>query len=390
MFGKGLKLFKILGFEVRIDASWLLLAVLIILSLSVGYFPFHYEDLGTAAYVMMGAVGAIGLFISIVLHELSHSLVARRFGVPMKGITLFMFGGVAKMDEECRSPKAEFLMAIAGPVASILLAGLFYVLYTGLKIAGAPVTVFGVPGYLAFINVVLAVFNLLPGFPLDGGRVLRAALWGWKKNFRWATRIASEIGSGFGIVLIILGIFNLLGGALIGGLWWCLIGMFLRGISRTAYQQVVVREGLAGEPVSRFMKRDPVTVPSDITVKQLVENYMYEHHFKMFPVTHDGQLRGCVSTQEVKSVPKDHWTETSVAEIATECNEHNTVDPEADATDALTKMNKTAKSRLLVVRDGALVGIIALKDMLKFLSVKLDLEGEGGGDLPRFARHIQQ
>jgi Zn-dependent protease len=376
MFGKGLRLFKVLGFEVRIDSSWLLLAVLIILSLTSGYFPFHYKGLSSGAYVLMGIIGAIGLFASIIIHELCHSLVARQYGIPMKGITLFMFGGVAQMDDESRTPKAEFLMAIAGPIASFVLAGGFYVLHAGIKAAGAPAPLAGVLGYLAWINMILAFFNLLPAFPLDGGRVLRSALWAWKKNLRWATRIASEIGSGFGIVLIILGILSLLGGNFVGGLWWCLIGMFLRGISQGSYRHVVIRETLAGEPVRRFMKEEPISVPSGITVADLVEDYVYQHHFKMFPVVDDGKLTGCVSTREVKEVPRDEWKKRKVADITIDCSDQNTIHPEADATEALSAMNKTGSSRLMVVQDSRLVGVVALKDMLKFLAVKLDLEGE--------------
>jgi Zn-dependent protease/CBS domain-containing protein len=376
MFGKGVRLFNVLGFEVRIDSSWLLLAVLIILSLTSGYFPFHYKGLSSGAYVLMGIIGAIGLFASIIIHELCHSLVARKYGIPMKGITLFMFGGVAQMDEEPRTPKSEFLMAAAGPSASFALAGGFYVLHAGLKAAAAPAPLAGVIGYLAWINMILAFFNLLPAFPLDGGRVLRSALWAWKKNLRWATRIASEIGSGFGIVLIILGILSLLGGNVVGGLWWCLIGMFLRGISQGSYRQVVIRETLAGEPVRRFMREGPVSVPSSLTVGDLVNDYVYRYHFKLFPVVDNGTLAGCVSTREIKHVPRGEWENRKVADIATACSDQNTIAPDADATDALSTMNKTGNSRLMVVEDNRLLGIVALKDMLKFLAIKVDLEGE--------------
>ncbi len=240
MFGKGVKLFSLLGFEVRIDASWLLLAVLIIFSLTGGYFPARYEGLSRATYILMGTVGAVGLFVSLIIHELCHSLMARRFGIPMTGITLFMFGGVAQMNKEPDTPKGEFLIAVAGPTASIGLAGLFFMLYAGTSAAGTPEAFSGILAYLGWINVILAIFNMLPAFPLDGGRILRALLWAWKDNLRWATRIASDIGSGFGIALIFLGILSLLAGNLIGGLWWCLIGMFLKGISQGSYRQLLL------------------------------------------------------------------------------------------------------------------------------------------------------
>ncbi|MFO7871460.1 MAG: site-2 protease family protein [Kiritimatiellia bacterium] len=377
MFGKGIRLFKLFGFEVRIDATWLLLAVLIIVSLTGGYFPFHYEDLKTRQYVIMGVLGALGLFASIIIHEMSHSLAGRRFGIPMKGITLFMFGGVAQMSEEPRTPRGEFYMAAAGPLASFALAGMLYGVYAVTK-SVLPVPATGVIRYLAWINVIVAFFNLLPAFPLDGGRILRSMLWAWKKNLRWATGISSDIGSGFGLVLIILGIVNLLGGGFVGGLWWVLIGMFLRGISHGSYRQVVIRETLSGEPVSRFMREDPVSVTSDLSVEELVNDYVYRYHFKMFPVVDDGRIAGCVSTRDVKNVDRGQWRDKRVGDIARKCSEENTISPDTDAAEALSRMNQTGNSRLMVVDDGRLKGIISLKDMLKFLAVKLDLEGAEG------------
>lgn len=378
MFGKGVRLFKVLGFEVRIDASWFLLAVLVILSLTQGFFPVHFRNLSPATYWIMGIAGAIGLFMSIIVHELCHSLVARRFGVPMRGITLFMFGGVAQMEDEPQTPKGELLMAIAGPLASIALAFAF----TGLAMAGRGLGwhqgVNGVLEYLGFINMVVAIFNLLPAFPLDGGRVLRSLLWAWKKDLRWATRIASWIGSGFGVALIALGVLAMLHGALVGGLWSCLIGMFLRHVSHMSYRQVVIKHALHGEPVRRFMRGEPISVSPDVTLESLVEDYIYQHHFKMFPVVREGgELVGCISTKEVKDVPREAWGARAVGDVAKACSGENTIRPDADATEALASMHRTGNSRLMVVDEGRLAGIIALKDLLKFLSLKLDLEGDG-------------
>jgi len=262
MFGKRIRLFKLLGFEVGIDWSWIIIAILIAWSLSTGLFPFYYKNLSTQMYWIMGIVGAVGLFISIVIHELCHSLMARRYGVHMKGITLFIFGGVAQMEEDPPSLRAEFATAIVGPLSSIAIALIFYGIYLSGKQGGLPEPVNGVVGYLAMINGILAGFNILPAFPLDGGRVLRSILWGVKKNLRWATRVSSWIGSGFGILLIVLGVLNVLRGNFIGGMWWFLIGMFLNGAAKSPYQQLITRRALEGEPVRRFMKTDPVTVPA--------------------------------------------------------------------------------------------------------------------------------
>jgi Zn-dependent protease/predicted transcriptional regulator len=374
MFGKRLSLFKLFGFEVRLDLSWLILAVLITWTLAQGVFPHYYKDFSGATYWLMGAAGALGLFISIVFHEFWHSMVARRNGLPMKGITLFIFGGVAEMGDEPPNPNAEFKMAIAGPVSSIVLGlGLYGVFFLG-KSMGWSYSFNAVINYLGFINLLLAGFNLVPAFPLDGGRVLRSLLWKWKNNLRWATRIASNIGSGFGIFLIVMGVFSVMGGNFIGGIWWFLIGMFLKGASETSYQQLLIRKGLEGEKVRRFMNSELVTVPPDISVEELVDGYIYKHHYKMYPVQEDGRLIGCVTINQIKEIPENERKKKKVIDLAGDCTRQNTISPDEDAMKALSKMNQYKTSRLMVVEEGRLIGMIALKDMMKLLSLKVDLK----------------
>lgn len=374
MFEHRVKLFTLLGFEVRIDWSWIFIAGLVTWTLAAGLFPYLYPHLPSQTYWLMGGAGALGLFLSIIFHEFCHSLVARKFGMNMKGITLFIFGGVAEMGDEPPTARAEFTMAIAGPLSSFFLGAGFYLIYLWGRESGWPVPLSGVIRYLGYINVLLASFNLLPAFPLDGGRILRSVLWGWKDNLRWATRISSQIGAAFGIALIFLGVFQVLGGNFIGGTWMFLIGMYLRGAAQMSYQQLMVRRILEGEPVSRFMNPRPVTVSPAITVQQLVEEYLYHYHYKMFPVMDGEQLVGCITTQQVKETPREAWGRETVGPLAIPCSAQNTITPATDATKALALMNSTGISRLMVVDRGRLVGIVSLKDLLSFLALKVELE----------------
>ncbi len=373
MFGQAIKIFKLFGFEVKVDLSWLILAVLITWSLARGLFPQYYQELSISAYWWMGVGGMIGLFLSIVLHELAHSLVARRYGIPMHGITLFIFGGVAEMTEEPRDARSELLMAIAGPITSVAIGLVLLALY---QVAGESwsTPVQGVLIYLGFLNLILAGFNLLPAFPLDGGRVLRSLLWTWKKDLRWATRVTSRIGSGFGVALIVLGVIDFISGNFIGGIWLVLIGMFLRSVAQQSYQQLLIRKSLEGESIERFMRTNPVTVSPSLTLREVIEDYIYRHHFKLYPVVEDSRLAGCATVDRVKDVDREEWNSKTVRDIATECNDENTISPHTDAVDALAKIRRTGKSRMMVTQGNQLVGIIALKDMLDFLSLKIDLE----------------
>ena len=215
----------------------------------------------------------------------------------------------------------------------------------------------------------------MPAFPLDGGRVLRSILWGLKKNIRWATRVSSSIGTVFGILLIVLGFVRVVfQGDFVGGMWWFLIGMFLQSAARASYQQLLTRRALEGEPVRRFMESNPVTVAPSTSIEELVEDYIYKHHYKMFPVVDAGKLSGCITTKEVKQIPREEWSRKTVGAAAVQCSTENTIGPDEDAVKAVSKMNQNGLSRLMVVDEGRLVGIIALKDMLKFLSLKVELE----------------
>lgn len=374
MFGKPLTLFRIFGFEVKVDWSWLILGALIVWSLATGLFPVWYKGLDKPDYWAMGVAGAVGLFLSIVFHELWHSLIARRFGLNMRGITLFLFGGVSEMADEPPSPKAEFFLAVAGPISSVVLAAVLLAVSYLLTGPGPTTAVTGVLNYLGYLNFVLAGFNLIPAFPLDGGRVLRAILWGAWNDLRRATRVATTVGAGLGAGLMFLGVVQFFMGRSIGGIWTFIIGMFVRSTARSSYRQLLFRRALEGVPVRKFMVADVVTVKPETTVEKLVEDYIYKYHFKMYPVVGAGDLVGCVTLDQVKGLAREDWAAHNVGELARGCSAENTIRPDEDVMKALALMQRTGRSRLLVAEGGKLAGIISLKDIMGYIALKLDLE----------------
>jgi len=380
VFGNRFRLFRVFGIEIRADLSWFVVVALFTWSLARQVFPASQlaPGLTESTYWAMGVVGAALLFASIVLHELGHALVARRYGLPIRGITLFIFGGVAEMADEPPTAKAEFLVAVAGPAVSVVLGGVFLVGGTVGTLGGWPPPLVAVAVVVGWMNLALVLFNMVPAFPLDGGRVLRSMLWQWRGDLRWATRVTSAIGSALGLGLIGLGVLMAIGANnLIGGVWMALIGMFVRSAARMSYQQLLLRRSLEGEPVARFMETRPVTVPRSISVAELVSDYVYRHHFKMFPVVDGDRLVGCVTTRAVRELPREDWDRQTVGALADRCGPENTVPPDLDAMRALSLMSRTGTSRLLVAEGDRLLGILSLKDLLKFFSLKMELE-QGG------------
>ena len=389
MFRRRIPLMRVLGFEIRFDLTWLILVALVVWSLSAGLFPATLADLPASTYVWMGVLGAIGVFASIVLHELAHSVVGRRLGLRIHGITLFVFGGAAEMGEEPADPRTEFWMAIAGPLMSVLLAGIFFLLGFGLSALGAPLPLVAVVGYLVGINLILAAFNMVPAFPLDGGRVLRAALWAWRGDVAWATRVATMIGGGLGLGLIALGIFNAISGNIIGGMWMVLIGLFIRAAASATYQRLLAGRLLAGVPVRRLMKTDLVTVPPDLPLPQLVEGYLLQRALKRVPVVDDaGRPLGCVGVEEVKRVAPEDRAPRIVRDILTPLGADRAIAPDVEARQALEQMQRSGHGHLFVTEAGRLIGVLTLKDLLQYLSVKSELQAADQNRRPPDSRSL--
>ena len=388
MFSYRLTLFRLFGFTVRVDATWLLLAGLILWTLAAGYFPQVVPGLESRTYWWMALVGLIGLAFSIVIHEFAHSLVARRYSMPIRGITLFIFGGVAEMEDEPTSPKGELLMALAGPATSLVVAIVFgaisWVLGEGaLTGEGSPPPIAVVFAYLAAINALLAVFNMVPAFPLDGGRVLRAALWWWRKDIVWATRIAATAGSVFGIVLITLGLITALGGNVVGGVWWFVLGLFVQFAASSQMRQQQAMMTLSGVPVRRLMRDHPVAVPPSLSLERLVDDYFYRYFHKSFPVTDGSRLLGSVTLDAVRETDPDQRGLHDGVHGHQPAGDEITIAPEEDSSKALRRMQQSGLTRLLVTREDRLVGVISLRDLMTLLQMRAAL----GEEVDHHAHH---
>ena len=262
---RGVKLLNLMGFEVRLHSSWLILGLLVVVSLATSFFPLQFPGYTRAEYWGMAVGGVIGLLFSIVIHEFAHSVVARHYGIPMRGITLFIFGGVAEMGDEPPNAKSEFLMAIAGPLTSFVIAACSFGIAAAISGAGTR-GASAVFSYLAWINTILGIFNLVPAFPLDGGRVLRSALWAKQHDIVKATRIASWFGTAFGFLLMLLGVWSIFRGNFVGGIWWILLGIFVRGASEMSYKQVLYRRAMEERQLRELLdseQAEPTDVPAD-------------------------------------------------------------------------------------------------------------------------------
>jgi Zn-dependent protease/CBS domain-containing protein len=365
MLGRTWRIGRIAGVEIRIDSSWVLIALLITYSLYVR-FTEAFPDLEVALGVALGVGFGLLFFASVLAHEMAHAVVARARRIPVRGITLFMFGGATHAKVESRGPWDEFLISVVGPVSSVVLGGAFFLFGTlGRGLLGPPVS--GGFRYMAFVNVALAVFNLLPGFPLDGGRVLRSLLWRIFGSLPRATRVAGAVGQAVGYLMIGAGIFSVITVGLVSGIWLAFIGWFVAQAARASVRQLEVQQLLRTVEVRDVMDPDLVPVPPWLTVRQAVEGYFTRSVRSVFPVQEDGETRGLLTLSAVKRLPKRHWDTRRVEEVMEPLGEQSIVEASDRMDGVVERLQEGGATRCLVMRDGRVVGILTAGDITRWL-----------------------
>ena len=374
MITSGFKLFRVLGIPIYINYTWFIVFSLVVYTLAVSYFPYlgpYYEPF---VRWIMAFVAAIILFSSILLHELSHSYVAQKQGIRIKSITLFVFGGIAQMVGESRTTAGEMKIAVAGPALSLIISGIFWAIVFVFKRDMATSPVLAISYFLAYTNMMLAVFNLIPGFPLDGGRMLRAFIWKRTDNLNKATLITSRIGKGFAILLIVGGLWNLLNGVFISGLWLIFVGMFLQQAADQGYRQTILHRTLSSVKIRDIMVTPVIVVNDNMTLDHIVNEFFFRYRHNSFPViSGDSIIAGIISIHDIKVVEKEKWPYTIVRDIMHRDIDAFTISPESGALEALDKMIDTHRSRLAVIEDGRIAGMISQRDIMQMLKLKADL-----------------
>ncbi|MDO8879358.1 MAG: site-2 protease family protein [Coriobacteriia bacterium] len=367
MFGlPSWRLGKVFGIPLEIDASWFFIFFLVASTLTTSYFPSALPDRAPVQYVALGFVTALVFFGSLVLHELAHSLVARAGGLRISKVTLFLFGGVSQMEAEPRSPGHEFLVAIAGPLTSVVLAGVFWGGHLLLRASGAPDVVWVPLEYLAFINVSLALFNLLPGFPLDGGRVLRALIWTLTKDLLKATKWASRAGQALGTLFIAIAVLGVLAGTF-DFVWFAVMGWFLTSLAAGAYQQQLMRAALADVPLKRIMSSPAVLAPADITLEEMAHSYFLGGRHTRYPVVDEGKVIGLIDIDRANAIPRAEWPVVTVADVASRDLGEVVAAPDTSVDAVLPRLEAAGPGAILVVDGGRLAGIVTRSDVIRLV-----------------------
>lgn len=365
------RLGKIFGIEIAVHVSWLLIVVLLTWSLATGWFPTLYKGWSSATYWVVSLLAVLLLFASVLLHELAHSLVARRRGLPVKNITLYIFGGVSNIEQEPKSPGVEFQMSFVGPLTSLLLGGLSFLLLLAIGRGTSPLS--AILGYLAVTNVLLGIFNLIPAFPLDGGRVLRSIIWKISGNVRTATRAAAFVGQGIAYLIILVGFYFIFGGDIIDGVWLGLIGWFLLSGAQSANSQARVEAVFKGVKVSEVMNATPATVPANISLQKLVDEFLLPHGWHSAFVVQGEQLAGLITLSDIRHTPREEWAQTPVGFVMTPLERLHSVTPQQSLNEVLPLMVAQSVNQVPVVEDGRLLGTLSREDIVRFMEIRRSL-----------------
>ena len=355
---------KILGIPLWIHYSWFLILFLVIISLANGYFPSEYPNWEVTTYWITGVVTTLLFFVSVLLHELGHSVIAHTQGMTVRNITLFIFGGVAQIGSEPESPGAEFKIAIAGPLASIILAGLFTLI--GMIFGNLP-TISAVALYLSRINLILAVFNTIPGYPLDGGRILRAFFWNVSGSFLSSTTWASYIGQGIAILFLAYGVYQMFIGNILNGLWLVFIGWFMINAANEGHKQVMVRETMINITAEQLMTKDCAMVSGETSIADLIDNYVINNGNRCFFILNNSNIEGMLTLQNIKKVKQANWSTIQVNRIMTPIDALITAPPEENAWTLIRRMDEADINQIPVIASGQLIGLVTRKNLLHYV-----------------------
>jgi len=358
----GILSFRLFGVTIDVNLGWAIVALLIATSLASGVFPTLYRGMPPAAYWVMAVIVVVGLGASIILHELAHTVVGRALGVPIHHITLFVFGGVSQMEQEPRTARTELAMAIAGPLLSVflgLLFGFVAELLHRARAASAPADAFA---YLATLNFVLAAFNMMPAFPMDGGRVLRSLVWIVSRRLDRATSVAAMVGQVFGMIIVALGIASAFGGQIVGGFWWVLIGLFIHFAARSSQTQVQAQHLLSGVTVAAVMTANVDAAPADITIAEFVERCLFVAPHRTYPVVRSEQWIGTISAEDLLRIPRDQWPTTLLSDVCTPPSDASAITVSDDAWSAYEHLLRGA-GPVFVFDGDKLAGVVTLHNI---------------------------
>lgn len=364
----------VFGVEVHLHFSWFVIFAIFTWSLAVGYLPGQYPAQTTGFYWVVGAASAVFLFLSVTVHEIAHSLMAKRNSIKVRRITLHFFGGVAEMEKEAKTPDVEFKVAAVGPLASLVLAGLFAVLWLLASAGGLTLGVTATLRYASYINLVLALFNLAPAFPMDGGRILRSFLWKRSGDLMASTRRATRVSQVFSYFLMGLGLMELMLFSVFSGVWFIVVGFILLRGAEASLDSTRISEALGVVTVGEIMTRDVHTIEPEVPLSSLVDDFFMRYKHGGFPVVLGGLLVGIVTDQDVRQVPRERWPVVKVGDVMKPAEALITVTEDNLVSDALIRMSQGEVGRLPVIDGGRIVGIVARSDINRAVKMRLQFK----------------